>query len=538
MKGRTEVSNPNTAIRLLRFITQIITGGTTRRGKRMANAARVIVAVLVFALVPQFLTAQSAQERQREEQERQAEQQREQERQAEQQREEQERQAEQQREEQQRQAEQQREEQQREQERQAAQQREEQQRQAEERQREEQQRQQQQWQQQQQEQQQRQAEEQQRQERMQQPSVQQPRWSQGEPRTGYSARAAESSSVTNYSPKNVSPSTSLLGIMASPKPSTAAAPAGNISAASTELLGIMAARSPSAASNPSQKNVSSASTELLGIMASPKGAVNNNPISGASSVSNATAAVGAKPGATVATAPLAANGSQGVAGSQMAGAVISNQIAMSEALQQSEDQILLTIMENTSDPQLKQALAQSIGQPDPIADALTQQLQGLAAISQASAQRAAQAQQAAQQQAQQTAQQAGQQSNASNESAGNCPTVPATWVKVTFTWTDNFMGGGQNVEPKIWDSGPERIDYVYKEHFEDGEGDQFWQEGGYLDPGASHSLPLCYNSGNGLCKTHTPTVEVIAWRDRDFNDLGATGRACQSALQFLLDSSH
>jgi hypothetical protein len=392
MNGRTKISGQKATVCSMSLRTRILGDHTEHTVKRirLSHVARVVVAALVFALVPHFVIAQNAQDRLREEQERQAErqreeQQREQERQAEQQREEQqraqERQAEQQREEQQReeqqreqerQAEQQREEQQRGQERQAEQQREEQQREQErqaEEQREEQQREQErraeQQREQQQREQQRQAEEQrgqqreqerqaeqqreqqrqaedQRQEQQQQPSVQQPWRSEGEQRTGGSERVAETRSVTNPPPRNVSPS-------------------------STELLGIMATRKTSAAApNPPQGSVSPASTELLGIMASRK----------------ASAGTG-----------NSVNGTQSLAGSQMVNQAISNQIAMSEALQQSEDQILLTIMENTSDPQLKQAIAQSIGQPDPIADALTQQLQGLAAISQASARQAALAKQ-------------------------------------------------------------------------------------------------------------------------------------------------
>jgi hypothetical protein len=70
--------------------------------------------------------------------------------------------------------------------------------------------------------------------------------------------------------------------------------------------------------------------------------------------------------------------------------LVASQEAQSQAISDAFDQVRLLIIQNTSDPNLAQGLLDQMGQQDPIQKALSNQLHGLAAISQSKANELAQ----------------------------------------------------------------------------------------------------------------------------------------------------
>jgi hypothetical protein len=78
--------------------------------------------------------------------------------------------------------------------------------------------------------------------------------------------------------------------------------------------------------------------------------------------------------------------------------MIANQTARMSEIDAVADAFRMVIIQTTSDPELAQALTDQIGKPDPLQQALTQQLQNMASVSQANAQRGMLQQQGALQQ--------------------------------------------------------------------------------------------------------------------------------------------
>ena len=145
---------------------------------------------------------------------------------------------------------------------------------------------------------------------------------------------------------------------------------------------------PSSANPPPTSYGSAGSSGVIGQPTIPKsGVVKASPIRSATPPST---------GATESTNPPVANPSANTSPAVTTGSstnanqllqaqifqsIVANEAATSDQIQQASDDVLVAIAQNTSNPALAQALLQEVGRPDPIAAALNQQLQSLAATS-------------------------------------------------------------------------------------------------------------------------------------------------------------
>jgi hypothetical protein len=106
--------------------------------------------------------------------------------------------------------------------------------------------------------------------------------------------------------------------------------------------------------------------------------------------------------------------------------LIASQEATTQALDEATDELRLLIIQDTSDPNLAKALLDQMGQPDPIQQALSNQLHGLGAISQSKADQLSQP--ATYQRAQ-----AGQLSGGTQQTSSNLNSLTAQGVAACST---------------------------------------------------------------------------------------------------------